>query len=142
MVILRKRTGFNMKDTFAELKTIKDKKLLDFITHDSNDRKTVIAEMELPVPKIEKQQISRISGMRKQLVRAKPLSMAEKADIEKKTIEYRAFLHKLPLTEIIPLEGAYAFIVTVTPQQLRKIAKFPLTKTVFPSRTHKIIPER
>ena len=121
--------NFDINEALAQ--KLPDTVLRQFTKKKTEEKTSVIVELDLPPQKIflGKRQLSRTMheyGVEKVVEE----SAAQQKENARKIQKTRKFLESLLGTTPHWLNAARAFVVTVTPEQLREMAQFPLTRTI------------
>lgn len=119
----------NTNDFLAQ--KLPEAELRQLAEEDTDQKVSVIVELDLPPQEVffSKNETDRVTGayIPKRVIEESPAQQKKNA---RKIERARDFLEALLGTAPHWLKSARAFIVTVTPEQLREIAQSSLTKTI------------
>jgi len=123
-----------------ELGSLRDKipspELLRIAEEDSGTHVSVIIQLDLPQRRVEVGQVPGRATTSHVLLGILPQSAVEQETAEQRISEARGFLEELLGTPPRWLRSSHSFVASVTPDQLRSIARLNVTKTIWPNRQH------
>ena len=122
-----------IEDPDFPVKKISDKKLFDLVLNESNEKATVIIQLNLTKSKLKINK--EVSGLYRQIIQGiQPETDKEKKEIKLKTLKAKEFLKKVLGAPPRWLSIPRVFIAKVNGKELQKIAASPIVKNIYPNR--------
>lgn len=123
---------------------ISDSALRDFAEEgETTERRSIIIELDLPPQAVARSEWRKAPWEKGSFLGSGKISPSDETeDCQKETEFMNKLEEKLDSFDLpekpVRLDSAQAFVVSVTPEQLRTISQFPLTGLIRPNRAHRI----
>ncbi|MDZ7291443.1 MAG: hypothetical protein ONB44_07625 [candidate division KSB1 bacterium] len=124
----------NSKKVNFPIEKIHNPKLLKLATEESGESATVLIELNLPVPRVDFARTKNRGMITYSPKRIESETTAQREKTTQKIDAATAFLEDVLGETPRWLKSARAFVANVNSEQLREIARSPLTKAIHPNR--------